>query len=509
VPANTWIPHITPSPYDAGTAFVVFDNHRRSDWTPYVYRTTDYGKSWTSLTTKDLRGYALSIVQDPEDRDLLFLGTEFGLWFSQDGGKSWLQWKQGLPTVSVMDLAIHPREHDLVLATHGRGLYVIDDIRPLRTLTEETQKQPLHLFPLPDARQYRSGQGAGARFPGDADFRGKTRPYGALITYSLNAPGLPHPDAEEERERKEAERAAKAAPQATAPAQPQGGKPLEATAAQAKEEEGSDDDKKGGKGPKAKIEILDAGGKVIRTFDGPAKLGVNRAAWDLRLDAPRRIPRKNDSGEENEFRRGRGPEVLPGTYTVRVSRGDQKAEGKINVLADPRFQIPPGAREANFQAARRAGDLMGTVADAVDRITRTRTDVNAVTAKLRKQDEEAKRTNPDAEDPARKELLASSRRLLKGLDTLEKRFWHSDQLRGLLPDDDLESRIGGTARGIGSSWDVPTPAQIATLDRSERDLKSALDDLNKFFSEDVAAFRAKVRAAKVELLPDDGPLQVP
>jgi photosystem II stability/assembly factor-like uncharacterized protein len=507
VPADTWIPHVTPSPYDAGTAFVVFDNHRRSDWTPYVYRTTDFGKSWTSLATKNLRGYALSIIQDPEDRDLLFLGTEFGLWFSQDGGESWLQWKAGLPTVSVMDLAIHPREHDLVLATHGRGLYVIDDIRPLRTLTEDTQKQPLHLYPLSDARQYRSAQGAGARFPGDTDFRGKTRPYGALITYSLNAPGLPHPDADAERERKEAERAAKAAP----PAQPQGGKPLvqEAATTKAKEDEGADEGKGGGKGPKAKIEILDAGGKVIRTFDGPAKLGVNRAAWDLRLDSPRRIPRKNDTGEESEFRRGRGPEVLPGTYTVRVTQGNQKAEGKINVLGDPRFQIPAGAREANFQAAQRAGKLMGTVADAVDRITRTRTDVNAVTAKLRKQDEEAKRANPDAEDPARKELLASARRLLKGLDTLEKRFWHSEQLRGLLPDDDFESRIGGSARSIGSSWDAPTPAQLSTLDRSERDLKNALNDLNKFFAEDVAAFRAKVRDAKVELLPDDGPLQVP
>ena len=144
---------------------------------------------------------------------------------------------------------------------------------------------------------------------------------------------------------------------------------------------------------------------------------------------------------------------------------------------------------------------MGTVADAVDRITRTRTDVNAVTAKLRKQDEEAQRKSPDAEDPARKELLASSRRLLRGLDTLEKRFWHSDQLRGLLPDDDFESRIGGTARGIGSSWDAPTPAQIATLDRSERDLKSTLDDLNKFFAEDVATFRAKVRDAKSSCCP--------
>jgi uncharacterized coiled-coil protein SlyX len=247
---------------------------------------------------------------------------------------------------------------------------------------------------------------------------------------------------------------------------------------------------------------------VIRTLDGPAKLGLNRAAWDLRMDAPRRIPRKNDSGEENEFRRGRGPEVLPGTYTVRVSQGGQKGEGKITVVGDPRFQIPAATREANFQATRRATDLSSTVADAVDRITRTRTDVNAITAKLRKQDEEAKRTNPDAEDPARKDLLATARRLLQSLDALEKRFWHSDQAKGLLPDDDLESRIGSAARGIGSSWDAPTPAQLATLSLAEKDLRAALDDLNKLLTTDVAAFRAKVRDAKVELLPEYSPLTI-
>ena len=506
VPANTWIPHIFASPHDAGTAFVVFDNHRRSDWTPYVYRTTDYGKTWTSLATKNLWGYALAVVQDPVDKNLLFLGTEFGLWFSQDGGRSWLKWTQGIPTVSVMDLAIHPREHDLVIATHGRGMYVIDDIRPLRTLSEDTQKQPLHLFPIADAQQYRMAQGAGARFPGDGDFRGRTRPYGAFVTFSLNGPGLPHPDADKERERKEAERAEKAKT-AGAPPPAEGGKPLAGTTAASKGDEG-EEGRGRGKGPKSKIEILDAAGKVIRTFDGPAKLGVNRATWDLRLDAPRRIPRKVDPGEENEFRRGRGPEVLPGTYTVRVTYGTQKAEAKVNVVADPRFQIPAGAREANFKAQQHATELLDTVTDAVDRITRTKGDVNAITAKLRKQDEEAKRTNPDAENPARKELLAAARRLVQGLDKLDKRFWLSDDTRGLLRNVDLESRIGTSARSLGSSFDAPTPAQLAYLGKAERDLTAALADLNKYFAEDVAAFRAKVRDAKVELLPDYPPLQV-
>ncbi len=513
VPANTWIPHISPSSYDAGTAFVVFDNHRRSDWAPYIYKTTDYGKTWTSLATKNIWGYALAIIQDPVDKDLLFLGTEFGLWVSQDGGKSWMKWTHGVPTVSVMDLAIHPRDNDLVIATHGRGLYIIDDIRPLRTLTEESQKQPLHLFPIADAQQARIAAGAGMRSPGDADYRGKTRPYGALITYSLNGPGLPHPDADKERERKQGERGERAAPQATGAApQPQGGKPLAGTPAEPKREDEAEEGRggrgRGPSGPKTKVEILDASGKVIRTLDGPAKLGVNRVAWDLRFDAPRRIPRRDTGGEENEFRRGRGPDVLPGTYTVRVTYGSQKAEGKVNVTGDPRYQISTEAREANTKALQHAMALSNAVTDAVDRITRTRTDVNAVAAKLRKQDEDAKRNNPAAEDPARKDLLASARRLNQGLEKLEHRFWQGEAPRALMRNTDFESRIGGTARGIGSSWDPPTPAQLAYLDREEKDLNAALADLNKFFAEDVAAFRAKVRDAKIDLLPDTPPLQI-
>ncbi len=132
VPANTWIPNILPSKYDAGSAFVVFDNHRRNDFTPFVYRTDDWGKTWKSLATRDIRGYALAMEQDPADRNLLFLGTEYGLYVSFDGGARWTRWKHGLPTTSMMALKIHPRDLDLVIGTHGRALYVLDDITPLR-----------------------------------------------------------------------------------------------------------------------------------------------------------------------------------------------------------------------------------------------------------------------------------------------------------------------------------------------------------------------------------------
>ena len=516
VPANTWIPHITPSTYDAGTAFVVFDNHRRSDWTPYVYRTTDYGATWTSLATKDLWGYALSIVQDPVDRDLLFLGTEFGLWASLDGGKSWMKWTHGVPTVSVMDMVIHPRDQDLVLATHGRAFYVLDDIRPLRTLTEEIQKKKLHVFDIADAHQYRQGQGAGPRFPGNTEYRGETRPYGAFLYYSINSPGVPHPDDEKDRERKEAERAEKAgrAQQAaggTAEAgPPQGGRPLAKDTPELKAEEPAEEEGRGGRGgrggPKVKIEVLDESGQVIRTFEHTPKLGLNRAVWDLRRDAPRRIARRDDQ-EENEFRRGRGAEVLPGTYTVRLTFGDQKAEGKIKVDTDPRYARDVPGRQANFQALQRAAKLSEALADAVERLQRTRSDVNTITAQLRKRDEEAKRKGGQ-EDPARKEIQTAARQLLQKLDKAERRLWQPDDTKGIVAETDAESKVNNAGRSLASSWDPPTPAQLAYLERAEKDTRQALSDLNRLFAEDVAAFRAKVQQQDIQLLPVYQPLEI-
>src|SRR5690606_855802 len=128
------------------------------DWTPYVFRVDDYGKRWTSLSTRDIDGYALVLQQDPVEPDLLFLGTEFGLYVSFDAGARWQKWRHGVPTASVMDLAVHPREHDLIVATHGRALYVLDDIRPLRELARLGRDASVHLFSIAPSIQYQVKQ---------------------------------------------------------------------------------------------------------------------------------------------------------------------------------------------------------------------------------------------------------------------------------------------------------------------------------------------------------------
>jgi photosystem II stability/assembly factor-like uncharacterized protein len=517
VPAHTWIPQITASRFDAGTAYVVFDNHRRSDTAPYVFKTTDYGKSWQSLVTRDLRGYALATAEDPGDRNLLFLGTEFGLWFSQDGGKAWLPLKGGLPTTSYMALAVHPREGDLIAATHGRGIYIVDDIRPLRTVNGAVLKEPLHLFEIADTVQHRVGQPAGSHFPGNGEYHGDTRPYGALITYTLNAPGLPLPDPKAERERKEAELGAErekalaaeraagvseeqpssAPEEAKTPAQPKG----EARTGRGGRGEGGS----GKEGPKARIEIHDGSGKLIRSFEQPATLGVNRAVWDLGRTAYKTPNRRNRGG----FFRDSGPEVAPGTYRVRVSFGDHKAEGQVKVLPDPRVEISATARDAREKTFEEAGAVQETIAKAVERIARIRSDIQAVTAEVKKEDEEKKRREGTTQtDPAAKDLLDSGQKLLDKLKIVEQRFWHAPTEEGELPDTDAQSKIGRALQSLQSSWDAPTPAQQTYLEVARQTTKDAVDALNRFSAEDVAAFRKKVAESNLRLLPELPPMQV-
>jgi len=148
-------------------AYVVFENHQQSDWTPYAFVTRDYGQTWRSLVTPDIEGFAWVIKEDPGNANLLFLGTEFHLYVSFDGGRQWLKWTQGLPTVAVRDLVIQRRESDLVIGTHGRSAYIIDDISPLRHASESVLKETLHLFPVSEASQYRRGSLPVYYSPGD------------------------------------------------------------------------------------------------------------------------------------------------------------------------------------------------------------------------------------------------------------------------------------------------------------------------------------------------------
>ena len=226
VPRGAWVPHIEPSHHDPQTAYVVLEDHRRGNWEPYVYKTEDLGQSWNALNTNGIDGFIHVIREDPEEPNLLFLGTEFGLRVSLDGGDSWIHWNHGVPPAPVRDLRIHPRDHDLVVGTHGRGAYVIDDIRPLREAARDLglPGDVLRVLPMAPAQKHATAETIGYRSVGHAMMVGAMRPYGALINYWVGVEG----------------------------------------------------------GKETTIDILDVDGNSIRTLGGSAELGVNRVVWNLR-----------------------------------------------------------------------------------------------------------------------------------------------------------------------------------------------------------------------------------
>ncbi|HSU82666.1 MAG TPA: hypothetical protein VLR69_09625 [Thermoanaerobaculia bacterium] len=515
VPANTWIPNILASKFDPASAFVVFDNHRREDFKTYVYRTDDWGKTWKSLATPDLRGYAHVMEQDPGDKDLLFLGTEFGLWVSNDGGAHWMKWAHGVPPSPVMGLAIQPRELDLVIGTHGRSVYVIDDIRPLRTLSETTLAEPVHLYGVSPAQQHWNAGEPGGFGLGAGEYRGENEPYGAILTYSLSGPGLPYPDEKKERARKEEEREARLRQEEGRPVTGLPQTPQELSASEtpgkatpaAKGEAAAKPGEKTPERPKAEetkeveIRIADASGKTIRTFTAPAKQGVSRAVWDLTTDAPKQFPSEKPPMPHPSS----GAEVIPGTYAATIKMGDHEAMGTVQVMADPRSKNTEEGWRARYAAVQRALALQGALAEAAQRIRDTKADIDAVVARVQAQ---KKDQTPPAKD-AKPDPLAESANKLKGeLDKLELRVWTPYDAVGIQPGTDAASKAFYAFYYTLSSMAPPSPTHLEYLRQAEKATNDVLADVNRLFETDVAAFRKQADAAGARLLPDLGKVEV-
>ena len=194
LPQGSWIPQIKASKTNKGEALLLANDYRRFNYTPYAYRTKDYGKTWKRIVDQqDAESYTLSIVEDQENPNLMFLGTDDGLYVSFNAGEKWQKWTEGFPTVSTKDLVIHPREQDLIIGTFGRAAWVLDDIRPLRALASDMSilNKEIALFEPPAGYQAAYQQPTGSRFGGDALYNAENRKYGAMITYYLKEGNQP------------------------------------------------------------------------------------------------------------------------------------------------------------------------------------------------------------------------------------------------------------------------------------------------------------------------------
>ena len=309
LPANSPVSHVEPSRTNVNVVYASFDRHMFDDLRPHIYKTTDGGKSWSDISGNLPEvGYVHTVREDPKNPNLIYAGSELGLFASYTGGTNWVSLGlKNLPAVAVRDIQIHPRDNDLILATHGRSVWIFDDASALQQMTPEIASKDVHLFDVRPALRFT------ARFQkygiGDKQFTGANPSYGALITYYLKD------------------------------------KP---------------DDK-----ATAKIEVLDSSGKVIRELKTISKeKGINRASWDLRYEGPR--VRRPPTEEEAAFGGAPvGPRALPGVYTIRLSIGDKKLDTKVQVLLDPTISTPAADLQAEFSSGMKLRDMQSALVDGV------------------------------------------------------------------------------------------------------------------------------------------------
>lgn len=324
VPDTAPVFKILASQHNVNVVYAAFNNHQAGDFKPYVMKSSDLGKTWTSITGDLPEGSVYSLAEDHVDPNLLFAGTEWGLFVTRDGGRKWLKLNGGIPTIQVRDLTIQKRENDLVAATFGRSFYILDDYTPLRSMSDATLAQNFVLFPTKPAPLYVPSSplglgpdAIGPAFQGAGYYLADNPPYGAMFTYYLkNA-------LKSRRERRQAveKELAKKGADVFYP-------PWDSLKAEDREEN-----------PAVVVTISDAGGRPIRRFNAPSGSGINRVAWDLKLQPPDPVTGPPYTSDPDWPFRGQpaAPYVVPGTYRVSFAT---RVNGELTPLGDPQtFQV--------------------------------------------------------------------------------------------------------------------------------------------------------------------------
>ncbi len=439
LPPNSWVSRINASHFNAGTAYVAIDRHQENDFAPYAYMTADYGKTWTALQAGlPAKGYVHVVREDPKNQDLLYLGTELGVFASWDRGRTWADIRNGLPPVAVRDIKVHPRDNDLIIASHGRGAWIIDDIAPLQKLTA-AMAQDAYLFDPRPAVRWTMWSRAAAR--GAATWQEDNPPDGAYLNFYLKT----------------------AAP--------------------------------------VEIAISNARGQPVRNLRANAGAGVNRVVWDLRYVNPgARGAGPGGAGggaggeEEGGGGRGRGgrggatPYVVPGDYTATLRAGGRELHTSFRVEADPRVQTTLADYQAQYASVL---ELQGLANQVNDMVTRG-DDIKRQLVDL----EQTIRRNPGSVPGANASLVAdlkvAQEKLAVIVDSTLRRpppnmgYRQYPRLR-----EELNSLLGGIAR----SPTAPTDPQKTRSGELRTETAQAVAAFNAFVEQTIGAINRKLGGA--------------
>ena len=442
--ANSPVSHVEPSRTSADTAYVSFDRHQLDDRRPYVFKTADGGATFQNITGNlPANAYVWVVREDPRNPRLLYAGTELGLYASYTGGNNWTSLAlKNLPAVAVHDIIIHPRENDIILGTHGRSIYILDDATPVQQMTPEVARQEAHLFELRPALRYATRM---TRYGiGDKVFAGQNPPYGALVSYYLKA------------------------------------KP---------------DDK-----TKVKLQILDAAGKTVSEIENIAKeRGLNRVNWNLRYGGPQ--VRRPPTDEETQFTGGpRGPQVLPGTYTVRLLVGEKSYERKVEVRLDPTVSVAAADLRETLDMMLRLRDMQTATNNALRTLDSVKSQIEFVERTVRDR-------LGAAEVP--KELTDRLAAQKKRVEELQNKLAQPDGGLGFDGRAQLVDRIGGLFFTLDAANAAPTPAARELYGDLQKEFGAKVGEVNTFLGDAVPQLNEALRRVGAPTLMTGKPIELP
>ena len=468
---------IEASPRDAGTAYAAVERHKMDDFAPYVFKTTDFGKTWTKLVTGiPANDYVHAVRVDPSRAGLLFAGTEQGVYVSFDDGGHWQALQINLPVAPVNDLVVKKNDNrnDLVVATHGRSFWVLDDITPLEQYEESVPQQDAHLF-TPSATSHTVFRGSFFRATGNV---GKNPPAGAVIDYWLKT-SLKKPEKKD-------------ATGATTDSK------LKTEAASKGEAEKKEEP------PKITLELLDSSGKVIRKFpkkkeEGaddeenpfesnqganalPADAGLNRFVWDLRYEGATKVPRAPLWGGNTD-----GPVALPGTYQVRLTVLGKSYTAPLEIKADPRLKVTQEDLAKQFDLLLKIRDKVTETDDAIIQIRDVRDQMNAENKRLKN-------------DPREKAIADAGKALDKKMTEVEEQLIQTKAKSGqdvLNFPVRLNNHLVALGGVVGSADSAPTKQSCEVFDMLSKEIDEQLAKWKAIVSTDVAAYNDLIKQQEV------------
>ena len=435
LPKGSWIPQIKASKSVKGEALLVANDYRRFNYTPYVFRTKNYGKTWERIVdASDVTSYTLSIVEDPKEPNLLFLGTDDGLYISIDKGDKWTKWVEGFPTVSVKDLIIHPREHDLIIGTFGRAAWVLDDIRPIRAIARDKEllKNNIYLFTPPTAYQAAYQQPTGSRFGGDALFNGKNRGSGAKFSFYLNRNEIAKENVKKINS-------------------------------------------------KTKDSLIKWDSIVLKIYDGdllirtlkkktPKQNGIHSWTWYM-----------DEKGSQSPSKKLRelksepsGVPVLAGNYTAVLNYGDQVSKNRITIENDPRIIKSKEASLEIYETLKEMESIKKVTANAVKQLVESKKIASIFIDRLSEENKDY-----------HKKSLKECDDIIEKIDTiLALYFGKDDKRQGIVrntPEISVIERYRNANYYISTRQNGMTRTEHILLEQAKEALSKALKLTNEFF----------------------------